>query len=70
MKMKTVKENKAVMDVVVDVNNNNNGDDNICTSNGIPGNAAYWNVICCNENLNLVNTVVQGVGNDMYWPQM
>ena len=70
MKMKTVKENKAVMDVVVDVNNNNNNDDddNICTSNGIPGNAAYWNVICCNENLNLVNTVVQGVGNDMYWP--
>ena len=44
------------------------GDNNICTSNGIPGNAAYWNVICCNENLVLANTLVQGVGNDMYWP--
>eukprot|EP00943_MAST-04B_sp_MAST-4B-sp1_P004771 g4771.t1 len=60
-------------DVLVDVNvhslvNNGESNDDICTSNGIPGNAAYWNVICCNENLNLVNTVVQGVGNDMYWP--
>lgn len=42
--------------------------DGVCTGTGLKGNAAYWDVICCNENLNLVNTAVQGVGNDMYWP--
>ena len=44
------------------------GTDGVCTGEGLKGNAAYWDVICCNENLNLVNTVVQGNGNDMYWP--
>lgn len=41
----------------------------VCTADSIPGgNAAAWSVLCCNENLNLVNTLVSGVGNDMFWP--
>ena len=55
-----VRSNKTIS------NNNNN---NICTADSIPGgNAAGWGVICCNENLNLVNTLVSGVGSDMFWP--
>ena len=43
--------------------------DGVCTAATIPGgNAAGWGVLCCNENLNLVNTLVSGVGNDMFWP--
>ena len=34
----------------------------------VGGNAGAWNVLVCNEGLNLVNYLVQGVGNDMYWP--
>jgi lysosomal Pro-X carboxypeptidase len=42
---------------------------NVCTADSLPaGNAAGWGVLCCNENLNLVNTLVSGVGNDMFWP--
>ena len=45
------------------------GGGRVCTSNEIPGgNAAAWGVLVCNENLNLVNTLVQGIGNDFYWP--
>ena len=41
----------------------------VCTGDKIPGgNAAGWGVLVCNENLNLVNSLIQGVGNDMYWP--
>ena len=31
-----------------------------------PGTA--WNLITCNEGLNLINWRAQGVGNDLYWP--
>lgn len=31
-----------------------------------PGTA--WNLLTCNDGLNLVNWVAQGVGNDLYWP--
>ena len=27
-----------------------------------------WGPLCANDNLNLINTVVHGVGRDMYWP--
>ena len=27
-----------------------------------------WDGICCNEGLNLVIYLVQGVGNDLFWP--
>ena len=48
---------------------NSDASNNICTADTIPGgNAAGWGVLCCNENLNLVNTLVSGVGNDMFWP--
>lgn len=44
-------------------------DEHVCTSDTIPGgNAGAWDVICCNENLNLVNGLLVGVGNDMFWP--
>ncbi|KAJ9465767.1 Prolyl carboxy peptidase like protein 5 [Diplonema papillatum] len=31
-------------------------------------NAFCWNPVVCNEDVTLVNTVVHGVGGDMYWP--
>ena len=27
-----------------------------------------WNILTCNEGINLVNWRVHGVGNDLYWP--
>ena len=43
--------------------------DNVCTGSTIPGGvAAGWGVLVCNEGLNLVNYLVKGIGNDMYWP--
>lgn len=27
-----------------------------------------WDLICCNDGVNLVNWVAQGVGRDLYWP--
>lgn len=36
-----------------------------------PAAASYkgsWVPMCCNENLNLINTIVQGVGRDFFWP--
>merc|ERR1711871_767486 len=39
----------------------------VCTRNSVTVNDA-WGAICCNENLKLVQYLVQGVGNDMYWP--
>ena len=42
---------------------------NVCTANRAaidPGTA--WNLICCNDGLNLINWRAQGVGNDLYWP--
>jgi hypothetical protein len=32
------------------------------------GFSGCWNAVCCNDDLNLVNYYVQGVGRDMYWP--
>eukprot|EP00299_Pterocystis_sp_00344_P012456 c5982_g1_i4.p1 GENE.c5982_g1_i4~~c5982_g1_i4.p1 ORF type:complete len:201 (+),score=32.03 c5982_g1_i4:141-743(+) len=38
-----------------------------CLSQSVdPGTA--WNVLVCNEGLNLVQYIVKGVGNDMFWP--
>jgi hypothetical protein len=42
-------------------------DSAICTAQTISV-ADAWGAICCNENLNLVPYLLQGVGNDMYWP--
>ena len=42
-------------------------DNTICTARSISVGDA-WGAICCNENLNLVPYLLQGVGNDMYWP--
>ena len=42
---------------------------NVCTASSAavdPGTA--WNLICCNDGLNLMNWRAQGVGNDLYWP--
>ena len=30
--------------------------------------AGSWGPVCCNDNLNLVNYLVQGTGRDFYWP--
>lgn len=27
-----------------------------------------WNTLCCNDGINLINPLAQGVGNDLYWP--
>lgn len=42
----------------------NIADDNICTRSS----GGSWGKICCNENLNLINTEVSGTGKDMFWP--
>ena len=41
--------------------------DEVCTAT-VSSNAACWDPLCCNEDVRLVNTEVQGVGNDMFWP--
>lgn len=41
--------------------------DNVCTASTIDVGMA-WNVLTCNEGINLVNWQAQGVGNDLYWP--
>ena len=64
---KTISKTTNTTSFVVDRAGHANN--NVCTADTIPGgNAAGWGVICCNENLNLVNTLVSGVGNDMFWP--
>jgi len=40
------------------------GDDNVCTRSS----GGSWGKVCCNENLNLINTMVSGTGQDMFWP--
>jgi hypothetical protein len=43
--------------------------DGICTASDDSIDAGTaWNVLTCNEGINLVNWEVQGVGNDLYWP--
>lgn len=42
-------------------------------SDGTCGDTPYhggsWNPLCCNDNLNLVNYIAQGIGNDrLFWP--
>jgi lysosomal Pro-X carboxypeptidase len=37
-----------------------------CTAESWTGGS--WGPICCNDNLNLVNYLEQGVGRDFYWP--
>ena len=44
-----------------------NEHDNVCTGTLPDGAAASWTFIVCNEGLNLVNTLGQGLGNDMFW---
>lgn len=39
-------------------------DDNVCTRSS----SGSWGKVCCNENLNLINTEVSGTGQDMFWP--
>jgi len=38
---------------------------NTCTNGEYKGS---WEPLCCNENWNLVNTLSQGLGRDLYWP--
>ncbi|KAH8060319.1 dipeptidyl-peptidase [Aureococcus anophagefferens] len=33
-----------------------------------PYDGGSWDPVCCNDDLNLVNYLVQGVGRDFYWP--
>jgi hypothetical protein len=40
------------------------GDGNTCTNTF----SGTWNSVYCNDELNLVNYLVQGVGSDMFWP--
>eukprot|EP00948_MAST-09A_sp_MAST-9A-sp1_P001903 g1903.t1 len=41
---------------------------NICTAEIPAGNAFSWQFLVCNEGINIITTMAQGIGNDFYWP--
>lgn len=38
-----------------------------CTTN-FSGLTASWGLVCCNDNIRMVNCQARGVGRDMFWP--
>jgi len=64
---------KTVSKKLLDSKNQNIGikDENngVCTaSKEAMDSMTAWNILTCNEGLNLVNWWAQGVGHDLYWP--
>ncbi|CAE8614434.1 unnamed protein product, partial [Polarella glacialis] len=45
-------------------------EDTVCSAEGARtfDVAAAWGALCCNDGLNLVNTVGRGLGHDLFWP--
>jgi len=59
-----VKEHTSKEELLVQV-----GDDDVATNSACSSSfSGCWAAVCCNDNMNLVNYLVQGVGRDMYWP--
>ncbi len=76
--METIFRNKKIAntntntDTDTDTNTNTNTNTNantVCTATKEDIDVSIsWGSLVCNEGMNLINTAIHGIGNDLYWP--